>query len=70
MIKLNLPKTVYTKLIVYDIVGRVVEKLVDNILGAGNHLIKFDARSLSTGIYFYRIETSNFTSVRKLLLIK
>jgi len=44
--------------------------LVNSELVAGYHEIEFNASNLSSGIYFYRITASNFTSVKKLILLK
>jgi len=60
-----------TSLIVYDILGREVAILINQKLQPGNHIIKFDAGSLSSGMYFYRVNVGNkFNSVMKMLLAK
>ncbi|KUG25374.1 hypothetical protein ASZ90_004802 [hydrocarbon metagenome] len=59
------------KLIVYDILGREVATLVNQKLQSGNHEVNFNASSLSSGMYFYRIDIGNeFNSIKKMLLIK
>jgi len=55
---------------VYDLLGREVASLVDEDMGAGYHQVQFDARSISSGIYFYRIEAENFTLVRKIVVMR
>jgi len=55
---------------VYNNLGSVVATLVDGFIGSGKHSVKFNAKDLTSGVYFYRIETDNFTSTRKMLLIK
>jgi hypothetical protein len=56
---------------VHDILGREVITLVDRVLQAGIlHQVMLDASRLSSGIYFYRLETHGNTQVRKFLLQK
>ena len=69
-IKFALPKNSNVKLNVYDILGRLVTKLVDGNLQAGYHTIQFNASNLASGVYFYRIEADNFVKVKKLMLLK
>jgi len=69
-IKIALPQAVLTKLIVYDLLGREVQILINKELEAGYHEINFDASHLTNGVYFYRIQAGNFTETKKLLLLK
>ena len=62
--------TVNVNLTVYDILGRRVAVLVNGRLVAGNHDVKFDAKGLSSGIYFYRIQAGSFMETKKLCLIR
>ena len=60
---------------VYNILGRHVRCLVDEILPAGNHRVTFDGRSsdsrpLASGVYFYRISAGDFVESKKMLLLK
>jgi hypothetical protein len=56
---------------VYDILGREVATLVNQKLKPGNHEVRFNASSLSSGMYFYKINVGeHFNSVKKMLLIK
>jgi len=55
---------------IYDIQGRQVAKLVNGWRDAGSHEVTFDASGLSSGMYFYKIEAGEFTSVRKMVLVK
>jgi hypothetical protein len=50
--------------------GREVATLVNEKQSAGKHTVKFDARDLSSGVYFYRINTGTHKEVRKMMLIK
>lgn len=57
-------------IVIYDIVGREVAKLVDEIRPAGYYTAEFNASSFSSGVYFYKISAPDFSSVRKMLVIK
>ncbi|UCC78990.1 MAG: T9SS type A sorting domain-containing protein [Candidatus Zixiibacteriota bacterium] len=55
---------------IYDLLGRLVETLVDEEKQAGQHQAVWDASGYSSGIYFYRLEAGNFTQTRKMILLK
>ena len=55
---------------VYDILGREVATLVNQKQKPGNYQIEFDGKDLTTGIYFYRIQTDNYVKTKKMMLIK
>ena len=55
---------------VYDILGREVMTLVNDFQDAGSHSVFFNAASLSSGIYFYRINSGSFQDVKKMVLVK
>ena len=65
-----LPEEIYTKLVVYDALGRQVATLVDGVQTAGEHQATFNAAGLSSGVYFYRIEAGRNISFNKMLLTK
>lgn len=69
-IKFSIPQVSFVKLVVYDVTGKVVAQLVNQQLNAGSYTADFDASHLSSGVYFYRISTDNFTDVKKMMLIK
>ena len=50
--------------------GQQVYKVLDSNLNAGNHKVQFNASSLSTGVYIYKIEAKNYTATRNMILIK
>ena len=65
----------HVKLMVYDVLGRVVRRLVDNIQPAGSYQVSWDGRDeagnmLPSGVYMYRLVTGNFTLTRKMLFIE
>jgi hypothetical protein len=55
---------------VYDILGREIRTLVNEVKTAGNYLIEFNGSELPSGVYFYRIQAGNFIQVKKMILIK
>jgi len=69
-IPFGLPVSGRTTLKVYDVLGREVATLVDGQLGPGNHEVTFDAGKLSSGLYFYRLESGNAVLTKKLLLLR
>lgn len=69
-IKVQIAKSGFVKLTVFDITGREAAILVNENLNAGEYNVDFNASGLSSGVYFYRIETAGFTDVKKMTLIK
>jgi Carboxypeptidase regulatory-like domain/Secretion system C-terminal sorting domain len=65
---LKAPQTV--SLNVYNMLGQEVAQLIDNKLAAGYHSVNFDARSLASGIYFYKMDAGTFSTTRKMILMK
>lgn len=69
-IKYSLPKSAYTKLDVYDALGRFVKSLVNSYQNTGNYHIQFIAKELPCGIYFYRLLSGTYSETKKMLFIK
>ena len=69
-IRYSLQKSGNIKLTVYDILGREIETLVNGYMSAGKHEINFDASELSSGIYFYTLQTGEFSQTRKMILLR
>ncbi|MGE5437278.1 MAG: T9SS type A sorting domain-containing protein [Syntrophothermus sp.] len=57
-------------LIIYDIMGREVLTLVNEQKTMGNYTVSFNASTLTSGIYFYRIQTGNFVETKKMVFLK
>ncbi len=55
---------------IYDILGRVVADLVNRHQETGSYTVNFNASKLSTGVYFYKLESGSFSSVKKMMLVK
>lgn len=69
-IKYTLGERSAVTLKVYDVLGNEVANLVNTTQEAGQHSINFDASSLSSGLYIYTLNTGNFTSSKKMMLLK
>ena len=69
-IKFALPKTALTKIIIYDLIGREVQTLINKELEAGYHEISIDANNLTSGVYFYRVQSGDFIQTKKMILMK
>jgi hypothetical protein len=69
-ISFNLQKSSFVKLIVFDILGHKVATLVNEVKQAGSHSIDFNASSLSSGIYFYKLESNGFADIKRMMLVK
>ncbi len=60
----------YATLKVYDVTGKLVATLVEDELPGGQHNATWDARGVSSGVYFYRLTAGSFSETRKMVLIK
>lgn len=69
-IKYQISNNTYVTLKVYDILGKEIATLVNGNLKAGTYETHFDASSIPSGAYFYKIVAGNFTDVKKMLVIK
>jgi hypothetical protein len=69
-IKYTLAQENLVTLKVYDVLGREVANLVNDVKTAGTHEVSFDASKLSSGIYIYTINAGEFTSSKKMMLMK
>ncbi|MFT5145203.1 MAG: hypothetical protein ACI84D_003845, partial [Thalassolituus oleivorans] len=66
----SIPIAQRVRLDVYDVLGRRVRTLVDESLSAGRFQVRFDAGTLSSGVYFYRMTAGGFAEVRSLVLVR
>jgi hypothetical protein len=55
---------------VYDVLGNEIATLVNEEKEAGSYEVEFNAEKLSSGVYFYRIQSGNFIDTKKMLLLK
>ena len=66
----SISRSDYVDLRVYDILGREVKTLLSGQLNAGEYEIEFDAKNLSSGMYYYRLQSGDNVSVKKMTLVK
>ncbi|RQW78538.1 MAG: T9SS C-terminal target domain-containing protein, partial [Geobacter sp.] len=69
-IEFALPMSARVKLSVYNVLGQAVATLVDGQVEAGYHSVTFDGSYLTSGVYFYRLETGNTVLSNKMVLMK
>ena len=73
-IEYNIPKSGKVNLIVYNLLGQEITRIIDEVQLAGYHKVTWDASNFSSGIYFYRLqagpEASGFVQTKKMLLLK
>ena len=70
-ISFDLPKDLRVTIMIFDILGREVTKIINNeFRTAGKYITEFNASALSSGIYFYQIRAGEFIQAKKMLLVK
>jgi hypothetical protein len=69
-IKYDIPRTGIVKIVIYDILGREVQSLVNAKKEPGHYEVKWDASNFASGAYFYKLETESFTDIKKMILMK
>ena len=60
----------FVSLRVYDVLGNLIANLVDENKPKGNYEVEFDGSNLSSGAYYYRIETGSFVETKKMILLR
>jgi hypothetical protein len=69
-IRYALPHATFVRLSVFNTLGQRVAVLWDGVQEAGYHQAEFDGAHVSSGVYYYRIETGSFTAMKKMMLVK
>ena len=69
-IKYSIPTSAFTTLKVYDILGNEVKTLVNGQMQAGSHEIEFNASTLSSGVYFYKLQSDGLIQTKKMVILK
>jgi hypothetical protein len=69
-IKYDIVKEGNVKISIFDLSGKEVETLIDGVQNAGSYSAAFNASKLSSGVYFYKIQTADFTDTKKMILVK
>ena len=70
IIKYQIPEDGIVSLKIYDILGKEIKTLVNEHKPTGRYEINFDASNLASGVYIYRIQINDFTSVKKMILLR
>jgi hypothetical protein len=70
IIKYQLPDQGYVSLIVYDLLGREVATLVNEVKPGGYYEVEFNASALRSGVYMYRIQAGSYVETKKMILLK
>jgi PKD repeat protein len=70
LIKYQVPEVSLVSIKVYDVIGREIAVLVNEVKNPGNYQISFDSANLASGVYFYKMIAGDFSSVRKMNLLK
>lgn len=70
VIEYNIPRSGVVSLKLFNILGQEVQTLVSEVQDAGRYTVRFDGATLSTGVYFYRLQAAEFTQVKKMMLVK
>jgi hypothetical protein len=70
----SISRSEFVSIKVYNVLGKEVATLVNEIKPSGKHIVDFNTESLpgglTAGVYFYKLETGNFVSTRKMILLK
>ncbi len=69
-IKFSIPSSGFVTLKIYDMLGKEVSTLVNEVKSAGNYIVGYNAANIPSGTYFYRLESNGFTETKKMLLLK
>ena len=70
MIKYAIPHNAFVSIKAYNLLGQEVATLVNEEKQVGYYSVTFDGTNLSSGVYFYRIESGNYVNVKKMVLVK
>ncbi len=69
-ISFTLPVDSKVRIVVFNLLGEMVEELANDELSAGTHTFSFNADGLTSGVYFYRLEAGEFIAIKKMVLMK
>ena len=69
-IEYSLKARTEVRISVYDAMGRLVSSINKGVQDAGNHNVEFNGAALSSGVYYYKLQTPLFTDTKKMLLVK
>jgi len=70
VIKFSIPERKFITLTIYDVNGKEIANLIKGFIDAGEHNVVFNAEKFASGIYFYKLNTGDYTYFRKMILLK
>ena len=70
VISYYIPHNSYVEIKVYDLLGKMVKRLLNELQTSGKHTVEFNGNKFSSGIYFYTITAGDFSEAKKMLLLK
>ncbi|MCH9007152.1 T9SS type A sorting domain-containing protein, partial [candidate division KSB1 bacterium] len=66
----TLPRSNFVTLTIYNLIGKEVQTLVQEFQPSGSYSVNFNAAHLSSGVYFYRLETGGLVQTNKMILLQ
>jgi hypothetical protein len=69
-IRFALPKTSFVRILIFDNLGRVIETILDKELNAGHYEVQWNSSNFTSGVYYYKMITKEFSGSNKMVLIK
>ncbi|MCI0448593.1 MAG: T9SS type A sorting domain-containing protein [Chlorobi bacterium] len=69
-VKFQIPKYGFVKLVVFDVLGREIETLVNEELSPGTYEVEWDASNYPSGVYYYKLTAQDFSETKKMVLVK
>jgi hypothetical protein len=69
-VEFDLPRTSRVSIMVYDLLGREVARLVDGMKESGRHRLTFNGKDLATGVYLLRMQADSYVETRKIVLLR
>jgi hypothetical protein len=69
-IEYNIKEANFVTLVIYDILGKEINRLVNTYKAAGSHRIQWNAENFPSGIYYYRVKSGGFMDSKKMMLLR
>jgi hypothetical protein len=70
VVEFAVPRREHVSIKIFNVLGQFVATLVDDELSAGRHSVRWDASGVSSGVYFYRLQSTDFSETKKLVVTK
>jgi len=69
-INYSVPEDGNVRIVIYDLIGREIQTLVNSFVKAGIYEVKFNGQDMSSGMYFYKMQSGKFSEIKRMVLIK